>query len=112
MEQFDRTVQADRCRKLIAAIVAQALKDSVLRPGVDKKNKRQIFNSNALTGIDFLMNHGAWCFHFLDLDQDQFCKKLVDRMYSQENMSEFDRNERIAFRENYQQYLNTYQENV
>lgn len=109
MEMYEANAQAERCRKLLAAIVAQAMRDSTIRPLVDKK-KRRSFNHHALDSIDFLMNHGAWCFHFLDIDQGHFCKKLIDRMYSNEDMREFDRNERIAFRENYQHYLDTYQE--
>ena len=112
MDRYVETEQANRCQKLLAAVVAQAVRDATLSPLLCKKgaNKDQlIYRNEALTGLDFLLHHGGWCFRFLDMDQDQFGTRLVNKMFDESDTAEFNLEQKVAFRLNYQEYMRRHQ---
>lgn len=110
MGMLDVTSQVEGCQKLIAAVVAQAVQDSMMGYVKNYKgelvlhNGKPIFRKHALTAIDFLITKGSWCFHFMDIDQDQFCTRLVHKMFDRKDPG-YELPERAAFRLNYQEYL-------
>jgi len=100
---FELCDQDAACRKLLSAVVALALQDSCMRP--NQSGKTLTIKNDALSGLHFLFGHGGFFMELLDIDPDEFCKRLVARMYSSEWDSRFSEDQKRSFRWNYSRYL-------
>jgi hypothetical protein len=104
-EIYIKQEEAARCRRLLLAVVDQAVRDACLQP-VEKRPQR-----DAVSALNFLLSkniaglaeYAAW----LDFDADMFRAKLLERMHSYEErqINGFDPLSRRHFRINYQLWL-------
>ena len=84
-------VQSQRCTRLIAAVIAQAIKDLTLRPTAQERNNRININPNAIRSVYFFKSKT-----FLDyaaligMDGGEFMKRAVLGDISARNISEAD----------------------
>jgi hypothetical protein len=94
-------------QKLLAAVVALAVRDSCLAPIKSSERKCYVMQANAYTAFRFLFDeessgldaYADW----LDFDKVQFRKQLLDLMYrkDQQPINGFDSTHRRSFRSNH-----------
>ena len=95
--------QAVACRRLISAVVALAITDAC------KGASKETLPTNTVSALSFLFEHSDSYLELLNIDPQQFRKRLLDYVYNKSpdkmlkhHLSDF---ERRAFGINYQQWM-------
>jgi len=90
---MDQTVA---CRRLLSAVVAQAMRDATETPTVSKS-----CTTNAFTALQFLFLDSDHYLTILDIDPQEFRRRLIEQMYQKGAMREFTEMHKRCFRFNY-----------
>lgn len=84
-------VQTQRCAKLIAAVIAQALKDLMLKPTAQERENRLNINSNAIRSVDFFRSKVFLQYAALiGMDGEEFMSHAIRGSISAKQISEAD----------------------
>lgn len=84
------------CRRLLSAVIAQAMRDTTDRPTVSKS-----CTTNAFSALQFLFLDSDHYLTLLDIDPQEFRRRLVQQMYEKKPMREFTEMHKRCFRFNY-----------
>lgn len=101
--ELDYKAQGIAYRKLLAAVVALAIQDAQAKPNRISLKKRLIPKDTAMSAIDFLFRTSDGYLQLLDIDPEQFRKKLLGLMFDMnKKVRHFEPIGRRNFRYNYQ----------
>ena len=106
MNEFDEAAMYRSCQKLLSAVVALAIEDAQLEPiKIGRVKGEREPRDISITAIRFLFTDDSDGYlAALDIDPDQFRKRLMDAMYLKNTAI---KNQR-AMRFNYQFVYNNY----
>jgi len=101
--ELDYKAQGIAYRKLLAAVVALAIQDAQAKPNRISLKKRLIPKDTAMSAIDFLFRTSDGYLQLLDIDPEQFRKRLLGLMFDMnKKIRQFEPIGRRNFRYNYQ----------
>lgn len=99
-EKADVRWQFEAGTKLAHAVINRAIMDTTT-PAFERDG-RIVLSNDILTAFEFLFNHGKYWLELVDIDHDQFKRKILEEMYvynQNKNLPDIDKRN---FRINYQ----------
>jgi hypothetical protein len=96
--------QTTACKRLLAAVIATAIKDACLAP------KSKIICSDTASALNFLFGHSEFFLSLLNIDAKQFQVRLLqyvqDRQHENATPFNLSNHDRRAFAFNYRRWKN------
>jgi crotonobetainyl-CoA:carnitine CoA-transferase CaiB-like acyl-CoA transferase len=101
--ELDYKAQGIAYRRLLAAVVALAIQDAQAKPNKTISKRRLVPKDTAMSAIYFLFRTSDGYLQLLDIDPEQFRKKLLGLMFDMnKKVRHFEPIGRRNFRYNYQ----------
>jgi len=101
--ELDYKTQGTAYRRILAAVVGLAIQDAQMKPRAIYTKKKLIPTDEAISGIDFLFRTSDTYLNLLDIDPEQFRKRLLGLMFDMNRkIKQFEPIGRRNFRYNYQ----------
>ncbi len=108
LETEDNAWQFEAIKSLANAVINRAVIDTYQR--CYERNGKIVLSRDTVGAFEFLFDHGKYWLEIIDIDHDQFKRRLVEEMYVYNQNKNLPDEDKRSFRINYQTWQKMKQE--